>query len=316
MNLRLAMPKALVFAGWLATFCLGTTMAKAQSEQSILYSTPDGRSVSNALLPTATAPGTPAELPDVPDNAQSSFQFNAPQPQAGMPLPQLMPNSRKKSEDDMDVRKRMGMQTPAEVMGVPSMRELFGLPQLKNTNSMAQPDGTMATNSITAANDANWAKILSADSDAFGSAKTTSSNNLSGDFFDSADSDRLPREKKADDQNGNDDSDTSSFTQAGDRQPVWDSAVQIATPGNIPGYNPNAAPPAPAFSAAPAQDSQSPFALPKVSSVETTMPQLPTLPSISRPNPPSQPAVPSWAPKPPPWLDPTPPLGTMAQRKF
>ncbi len=173
MNLRFATPKALVSAGLLAAFCLVAMMAKAQSgsEQSILYSTPDGQSVSNALLPTAAAPGTPQALPDLPGNAQSSFKFNAPQSQGRMSVPP-MPNSRKKSEDDGDLRKRMGIQTPAEVMGVPSVRELFGLPQLKNTNSMTQPYGNSATNfpgaSSTAASDANWAKILSADSDTFG----------------------------------------------------------------------------------------------------------------------------------------------------
>jgi hypothetical protein len=315
MNFRFATLKALVSAGWVAGFCL---VAKAQSgsEQSILFSTPDGQSVSNALLPAATAPGTPQALPDLPDSAPSSFTFTP--PQTGQKLPHSQPVlTRRNNSQDEDIRKRMGMQTPAEVMGVPSLQELFGLPKTKTTNSLAQrPYGNGATNMLTAGNtaasDANWAKILSANSDAFNSTKIADSNSLSGGFFDNPNRDSLIHGKKT-----GDDFDTSSFARADVRQPVWDSAVQIASPANVPGYTPNAAPaPAPPAFSAPSQDSQSPFALPKVGSLETTMPHLPVLPSVSRPNPSSQPAAPSWSPKPPPWLDTMPPLGSMAQRKF
>lgn len=315
MNFRFAMLKTLLTAGLLAAFCL---MAKAQSdsEQSILFSSPDGQTVSNALLPTVKAPGTPQELPNLPDNSQSPFTFAPPQSHQRLAGPRPVFTPRNKSQNSMDIRQRMGIQTPAEVMGVPSLQELFGLPKPKNTNSLAQ-SGNGTTNlfsaTTTAQSDANWAKILSADSDAFNTAKTTDSNNMSGGFFDSDNRDSLFHKKKSDD-----DFDTSSFAQASGRQPVWGSAVQIAAPANVPGSTRSAVPgPAsPAYSS-PSFNSQSPFALPKVSTYETAtaMPHLPTLPG-ARPILPSQPATPSWAPKPPPWLDTTPPLGTMAQRKF
>jgi hypothetical protein len=241
----------------------------------------------------------------------------------GVPRPQPMPTTRKRKQDEMDFRKRMGIETPADVMGMPSMRELFGLPAPKATNATSQYGNSptnMFTASGTAASDANWARILSADSDAFSSSKSTSSNSLNGGFFDNANRESMFHKKRADDEKGNDnDFDTSSFAQASGRQPAWNSAVQIAAPLNIPGYTPNAVPaPAPAATAfsAPPLSSQSPFELPKLSTPDTAMPRLPALPGDSRLNPPSQSATPSWAPKPPPWLDTTPPLGTMAQRKF
>lgn len=321
MNLRFATLKALVFAGLVAAFCL-VTKAQSNTEQSILFSTPDGQSISNALLPSARAPGTPQGLPDLPENEQS-FSFN-PQARPRMPLPQPMLKQRNKSQDDnTDIRKSMGVQTPAEAMGVPSLQELFGLPKPKATNSMSQYGGgdTGTTNILSSdskSSDANWAKILSADSDAFNMAKTADSNRLTGALFDSATSDNLFRSKKADDEKADDDFNTSSFARANGRQPgqgAWEAAVQIAAPANVPGYTPPA--PAPSGFGASSLNSQSPFALPKAGTPETSIPHLPTLPGASSwQNSPSQPATPSWAPKPPPWLDSTPPMGTMAQRKF
>jgi hypothetical protein len=326
MHLRFATLKALVSAGLMAAFCL-VTKAQSNTEQSILFSTPDGQSISNALLPSVQAPGTPQGLPDLPGNEQS-FSFN-PQARQRMPLPRPTLKQRNKSQDDnTDIRKSMGVLTPAEAMGVPSLQELFGLPKPKATNSMSQygGDDTGSTNTLTsegaAASDANWAKILSADSDAFNMAKTADSNRLTGALFDSAANDSLFREKKAnnekaDDEKPDNDFNTSSFARAYGSQPgqgAWEAAVQIAAPANVPAYTPPA--PAPSGFGVSSLNSQSPFTLPKVSTPETSMPHLPTLPSASWQNPPSQPATPSWAPKPPPWLDSTPPLGTMAQRKF
>jgi hypothetical protein len=323
MNFPFAPLKALVIAGLMAAFCF-LARAQTNSEQSILFSSPDGQSVSNALLPSARAPGTSEGLPDLPD-AQPGSMFSAPELQQRMPLPQRTLPHKKNSGDEMDIRKRMGVETPAEVMGVPTLQELFGLPKPKSTNSMSQYGGGEATGTnilssdSTAPSDANWAKILSADSDAFNMAKTADSNRLTGAFFDSAARDHLSHEKKSDDANANDDFNLSSFAQANGRQPgrsPWDAAVQIAAPASVPGYAPNPTPAPSGFSAS-SLNSQSPFTLPKISTPETTMPHLPTLPGISGQSPPAaQPATPSWAPKPPPWLDTTPPLGTMAQRKF
>jgi hypothetical protein len=322
MNSRFASLKALVVVGLMAAYCL-VTRAQSGSEQSILFSSPDGQSVSNALLPSAHAPGTSEGVPNLPD-AQPGSIFSPPEFQQRMPLPQRTLPRRNKSQDELNIRKRMGIQTPAEVMGVPTMQDLFGLPKANATNSMSQYGGsdTTSTNMLssgnTAASDANWAKILSADSDAFNMAKTADSNRMSGAFFDSATSDHVSREKKTDDDKAGDDFNLASFAQANGRQPgrsAWDAAVQIAAPASVPGYTPTAAP-APSGFAASSLNPQSPFALPKVSAPETTMPRLPTLPGVSGQTLPTQPATPSWAPKPPPWLDPTPPLGTMAQRKF
>ncbi|HTR43589.1 MAG TPA: hypothetical protein VMH87_18405 [Pseudomonadales bacterium] len=325
MNLRLASFKTLLFAGLAAGFCL---IAKAQSnsEQSILFSTPDGRSVSNALLPAATAPGTSAQAPNLPDNNQASFNFTVPQPGQGIPLPQ--PAHRSHLPGNADIRNHMGMETPAEAMGVPTIREMFGLPKAKATNSLARLYGNSTdrtTNGLdsssTTTSDDNWGKILSSDSDAFNSARTTDSNRLNSGFFDSADSDGFSRAKKVGNEKAGDDSDNSSAP-ANDRLSAWGTPAQIAAPPNLPGYNvsgytpPAAASAPPAYNSTASWNSQTPFAVPKVSSFETTTPQLPSVPSAQKQSPPSQPAAPSWAPKPPPWLDPTPPLGTMAQRKF
>lgn len=324
MNFPFATPKALVFAGLTAVFCLLTMMAKAQtgSEQSILYSAPDGQSVSNALLPSAQAPGTSGEIPNLPE-AQPGFEFSS-TPGQPMLIPRPILPPRHKQQDDSDIRKSMGLETPAEAMGVPTARELFGLPNAKVTNSMSQYDEDAAASnylSSGAANsDSSWAKILSADSDAFQSAKTADSNSLRGAFFDSDTSDSMFREKKADDEKADDDFNTSSFSQINDGQPAQ-SALAATDPfgaqANTAGLAQNPAPAASAFSE-PSASSQSPFALPKVSAPESTMPQLPTLPGVAGQNAgsPSQPARPSWAPKPPPWLDPTPQPGTMPQRKF
>jgi hypothetical protein len=306
----------------MAGFCL---LAKAQSasEQPILFSTPDGQSVSNALLPAAQAPGTPEGLANTPD-AQPGSIFSSPQFGQGMPVPQPVVTRRNKPQDESDIRKSMGMQTPAEAMGVPSMRELFGLPKSKTTNSMPQYDRAGNTNTLssdgTEASDANWSKILSADSDAFSTAKTADSNSLTGAFYDNAPGDSLFRDKKSGDEKAGDDFDTSLSGQVNGRQPgqpIWEAAIQIAGPANHPGYSPNAAP-APTSLGASSFNSQSPFALPKISAPESTMPHLPTLPGVAGQSPPGPPVnpTPSWAPKPPPWVDTGPAHGVMPQRKF
>jgi hypothetical protein len=323
MNSRFATLKALVYAGLMVAFCL-VTEAQSGSEQPILFSSPDGQSVSNALLPSARAPGTSEGLPNLPD-AQPGSIFSAPEFQEQIPLPQRTLPHRDKSQDEKDIRKRMGIETPADVMGVPSLQELFGFPKAKVTNSMSQYGGGDATSTNmlssdnTAASDANWAKILSANSDAFNMAKTADSNRLSGAFFDSTTSDHLSREKKTDDEKADDDFNLSSFAQANSRQPgrtAWDAAVQIAAPADAASYTPQGAAPPPSGFGGSSVNAQTPFTVPKVSAPESTMPHLPALPGVSGQSPPAQPTTPSWAPKPPPWLDTTPPLGTMAQRKF
>jgi hypothetical protein len=321
MSFRPVIFKAFFSAGLMLGFCLA---AKAQSppEQAILSTTPDGESVSNTLLPAVQMPGQ-QEAPDESDE-QSTFSFPS-MPQQRFATP--MPLSRQSPEDakDMDeLRKSMGIQTPAELMGVPSMRSIFGLPEHGVTNSTSYT-GT-ETNSLLSADDmqsgqSDMAKILSTDSDPFGSTKAENSNSMASGFFDNTSlNDNLFQEKKRDDFNSPDFAQIAAQQQQQEQQlEDNNSSAQIVTPLTTPIFSPDIAP-APTVAAAPDfnLNSPSPFALPRPAMDSLpTAPQLPTLPGIANQDlAPSQPATPSWAPKPPPWEDSVPPLGTMAQRKF
>jgi len=309
------MLKALLFAGLLAAFCHRAGAQSAHSAQStqsgqpILFTSPDGQTVSNALLPAIQAPGT-QELPDS-QQAGSISMPQLPAQQWGL-SPRSIPVSRESSDASDDLRKRFGVETPSEMMGVPTMREMFGLPKIEATNSISRDAFTndLSGDGQLQSDDANWARILSADSEAFNSTRTASSNSMSRGFFDSLSGDRLFQEKSSDDLFG-----SPQQAQAPSDQNEWNAAVQIAAPEGTPGAAPEISPMSSAFHDSSAS-SLSPFTLP-ASDTLGAMPHLPALPSLpGQNNAPAQVATPSWAPKPPPWLAPMPPMGTMAQRKF
>ncbi|HUE37156.1 MAG TPA: hypothetical protein VMO20_07175, partial [Candidatus Acidoferrum sp.] len=298
------------------------------SGQPIQFTTPDGQTVSNALLPAAQAPGT-QELPDMPD-AQADHVFTPRLPGQWMPLPRRMPVNPRDSQDSQDgtdIRSRMGVQTPAEMMGLPTLREMFGLPKTTATNSVTRYGSTNILSSDEESQqqseESSWAKILSAEADSFNSTRPDS-NSVDKGFFDSASADGLFHDKKSDDNKSGDSLSgdnmfgTAQPAQTDDRQKGWDTAVQIAAPETAPAVTMTptlAPPPAPAFNAS-SLSPPSPFALPKNDSI-AVMPQLPTLPSVPGQSiAPPPPATPSWAPKPPPWASSTPSLGNIEQRKF
>ena len=179
MNLRFATlkaPRLRGFAGRL--FALGQKPSPTLSWCLFCFPRRTDNQFQIALLPTVAAPGTAQAIAGPWTMHQSSFKFTPTQPGMGglgVPRPQPMPTTRKRKQDEMDFRKRMGIEALADVMGMPSMRELFGLPAPKATNATSQYGNSptnMFTASGTAASDANWARILSADSDAFSSSKS------------------------------------------------------------------------------------------------------------------------------------------------
>jgi hypothetical protein len=322
MRSRFATLKALFSAGLVAAFCLRAAAQSGQSGQPIQFTTPDGQTVSNALLPAAQAPGM-QELPDTP-NAQADHVFIPQLPGQWIPLPRRMPVNPEDSQDGADIRSRMGVQTPAEMMGLPTLREMFGLPKTKATNSVTRYGSTNILSSDEESQqqseESSWAKILSAEADSFNSTRPDS-NSVDKGFFDSASAEGLFHDKKSDDNKSGDSLSgdnmfgTAQPAQTDDRQKGWDTAVQIAAPAvtMTPTFS---LPPTPTFNAS-SLSPPSPFALPKNDSI-AVMPQLPTLPSVPGQSiAPPPPATPSWAPKPPPWASSsTPSLGTMEQRKF
>lgn len=329
MRSRFATLKALFSAGLIAAFCLRAAAQSAQSGQPIVFTSPDGQTVSNALLPVVQAPGT-QELPDMP-GAQADRIVTPAMPGEWLPQPGAMPVTSQNLQDrDMredrdirDLRESLGIKTPAEMMGVQALREMFGLPKSDTTNSLSRNNSTNILSSDEESqqpNESSWARILSTDSEAFNSTKAENSNSMDKGFFDSVSGDSLFQGKKSDDKLDDKSDDNNMFgvaqpAQTTGEQTAWDTAVQIATPETAPATTmaPAASPAASAFDAP--LSPPSPFTLPNDN--VATMPQLPSLPDAPGQNNLQPPATtPSWAPKPPPWASPTPAVGTMAQRKF
>ena len=252
---------------------------------------------------------------DLPDDASIISAPNLPNRQLELfPVIQNMPRNARDKENGTT------LETPADVMGVPTLRDIFGLPR-DNAQTNAMSGDTSITNLMpgeTLPGDLGWAKILTSDPGGIGSTATNSQtqpasmfSGLSG-FFDSAPAESSLHRKKMEVS----DFGSSPFDQAAASQPpAWDSYGQPSVP-DASAYSASVAAPPPVFNSGPGFNSQSPFTLPKSSS-EPAMPQLPSLPVLpGQYNAPSQPVVPSWAPKPAPWLTPGPQLGVMEQRKF
>jgi hypothetical protein len=312
------------------TVMLAGTFAGAQSQsagqgQPIVFSTPEGQIVSNAAVSVAQAP-EPEEPADLPVQAPDSF-FSPPVPRTALPAPMpfVMPpedsqnSSEANSMDPMDGQKTMSISTPAKIMNVPTVRSIFGLPETTAANGLRGPaimgsaenDGT--TNIISsgeASDDPAWAKILAGN----GEGNTTDSGNpekshglLAGFFNGPPDDGFFGNQDKSAVGSGFGPSQPDGTTEG---QSPFDSSLAIATPTSS-GFTP----PAPDASVNSALNTSSPFTLPQSSSPQT-LPQLPTLPTVPGQSFSTPASVPTWEPKPAPWLSPMPQPGTMEQRKF
>lgn len=330
--------KALVLAGLIVGLGGGAWAQADRPEQSILFTTPTGEIVSNALLPEAQAPQPREELEDPNyEAAQKIVEPLLPQPRLLRPM-RIGPD---KSQDSLEDPDTMRLKSSSEIMGIPTLRDIFGLPKLNGTNGQNQayadtstnivysdrsPDGAPA-NASGASPESTWAKMVFSEQGSadFSVGKAGSSNSIVGGFFDTSSSDGLFRNNK----DGNDSAFGSSvFADTVSQPSKLDSALQSASSSasdlsSLPSDS-FAPPPAPA--AAPSSfdsgynsgfGSQSPFQLPKTESPAASLPQLPTAPVFQNQNNQfSQPVTPSWAPKPAPWLSPVSPFGTLQQQKF
>lgn len=334
MRFRFVKFYALFLAGLLSGVSLLAQTNSAEMEQPIIFSTPDGETVSNALLPAVEAP-TPSALADMPSPVPEAIAYPH-MPLARLPRPQLIPISHSKGPSLLD-EDGTGLSTPSQIMGVPTLQDIFGLPkpyatydQKKDKDKDKGKDNSSAQGTETnsdSSEDADWASMLSGDTDQSAFApERTNSPGVSTGFFDSTPTDITGRSLKDKYQNQNDAVFGSSlFGQTPAEQAAFSPPAQsseTATPAfaSTSAFAPGSSS-APTFTSAfspglNSQSSQSPFALPKTSSLGT-LPQLPSLPAAVFQNnatPPSAP--PSWAPKPPPWLSQTPQFGTMGQGKF
>jgi hypothetical protein len=322
MRFRFVKFYALLLAGLLPAGSLVAQTNSAPAEQPIIFSSPNGETVSNALLPVAEEAPSPSALADMVEGAPESIAF--PQmPVARLPRPALMHVQRNNAQSLLD-EDGTGLATPSQIMGVPTMQEIFGLPkpyatydEKKDKDNSSPQDAQ--TNSISS-EDANWAKILSGDTDqsAFAPDKSKSPRLIAG-FFESVPTDASGKTLQ-DKYQEQDDSvfGSSAFSQTPAEHAAFSPPAQLSqvvAPEPAPAFSP----PPPSFNASafsPGLNSQSPFALPASASLGT-LPQLPSLPvAVFQNNAAPPPPVPSWAPKPAPWLSQVPPLGTMEQRKF
>jgi hypothetical protein len=324
MSFRFVKFYALFLAGLLPVGCLVAQTNSAPAEQPIIFSSPDGEIVSNALLPSAEAPA-PSPFADMPSEIPDSIAYPG-MPVRRLPRPPRMPIQRNNTQSLLD-EDQTGLSTPSQIMGIPTLQDIFGLPKPYATydrkngkdKDNSSPQGTQ-TNSISS-EDANWARILSGDTDqsAFAPDKPKSPRVSTG-FFDNTPTDVSDKSLK-DKYQEQDDSvfGSSPFGQNPAEQAAFNPSTQSSeetTPAPAPAsvFSPGA----PSFNSAfsPVVSSQSPFALPTSSSLGT-LPQPPSLPvSAFQNNVSPPPAVPSWMPKPAPWLSQMPQLGTMEQRKF
>jgi hypothetical protein len=327
MSFRIADAKALLLAALVGGLFTAVKAQSTNGGQHILFSSPDGQMMSNAPLPMVTAP-EPREMPDSAAGEADFHPFSPPMPGPifSQPSSMLPPTSAAKQDDfrnSMDVRKQMGMLTPAELMSVPTPEQIFGLvekPADSQKNATQTDHGAtnvfgFDTTAITAAPE--WTKAWTDDTGKSPASSNTTerASGFLGGFFDNTRNDN-----RFDGRFGSHDA-GSSGTLFGQSQPAgqqssWDS-------GLVNGDNtPRSSGPDNAFNhfaspgISPGSDfaSQSPF-VPQQMSTMGTLPQLPTLQSLPGQNDKfSQPAAaPSWGPKPPPWTTPQTPWGTPIQ---
>jgi hypothetical protein len=336
MKLHFAQWKSLFFAGLAVGFFPLMQSQSAAQGQMIVFSSPDGQITTNAPLPIAQVPQPSEPLADLPGEAPQGL-FKPPTPNA--PYVPLMSGPvyqqdnfqpRDDFQNPMDLRRRMGAQASAQIMGVPSVEQIFGLPERDTADGKKNPllDPMQSEYGINGATNmmsadrieaSSWAKLLSDNSNPGGDG-TTSSNStdktsgLFSGFFDST-----PKKSVKDSLFGghDDQADDTGFgsSPASAQQSTWDTFLNgtpaPATAESSQNFS------TPNLSSSPGLNSQSPFNQLPQSSGFNTLPQVPTPPAAPGQNYNSmQPATPSWEPKPPPWLSSTPAMGTMPQRKF
>jgi hypothetical protein len=281
MSFRFVKFYALFVAGLLPGGCLLAQTNSAPAEQPIIFSSPDGQTVSNDLLPAVEAPA-PSALTDMPSEIPPSLAYPH-GPVARLPAPALMPIERSNSQRLLDAE-GTGLATPSEIMGVPTLQEIFGLPKPYTTYDE---------------------KSGSVNPDTAGPARPPV------DF--SAVSSVLPNDDQPAHHEATPDFsvfNSSPFGQTSVEQPAFNQSGELSkTPmlASVPVFSQNTSSANSAF--AQGLNSASPFAIPG------TLPQVPSVPAINNAAP-APASTPSWAPKPPPWLSQTPAFGTMGQRNF
>lgn len=306
-------------------------IARGQSsvgEEPILITSPDGQTVSNALLPAAQSPQPrqPSEF----SSETPSVTFGRPYPGEALPQPGpvLIRQKQNRLGDADDPRKQMGVMTATEIMGVPSVRQIFGLPESNGAyptnNAFARNTNTnsLMTEQI-AADDSSWAKVLvnGGDGDAARSARTDPLAGIFTEIFSSQPNENAFSSfgKKA----------PTSMT--GPRSSYSLRQQQSSLQQDLAALDASSQAPETTM---PARDSyamkgdssldslfsaglNSSFDSPEHKALQTAL-QLPEPPTVlgRREDSLSKPAPPSWAPKPPPWLLSGPQLGVMPQQKF
>lgn len=284
MSFRFVKFYALFLAGLVPGVSLWAQTNSVPAEQSIIFSSPDGETVSNALIPVAEAP-SPSASATMPDDIPDSIAYpQAPVRRLSRPM-RIQWNNTQGLLDEKDMK----LATPAQIMGVPSLQDIFGLPK-----PYATYDQKSAEDESTAAP----TKLKGPD--------------ISSSFFDGAPDNALVKGVQDKFQDGAVFS-SSTFGQTPVEQAAFSPADQLSkTPmlASTPAFSQSSSSANSAFSQG--LNSASPFAVPGSSS----LPQLPSLPAFQNNAAPAPAAPPSWMPKPAPWLSQVPTLGTMEQRKF
>jgi hypothetical protein len=310
----------LIFAVLLLGFLPLALAQSATPGQPILFSSPDGGTASNAILPAATAPAQ-AALANMPVAPVSVFNDHSSDAISPVPAPAAFPSGNN-AQNSTDPQNNLKLLTPAEIMDVPTPEKIFGLPESDTKKNTA---GQRAENTQTndfSSEQSGWSKFLYGNDAKANTTDAGGAENSSGilsRLFNGAPDGGLLGDpnKTADAIYG-----LSPQPVQTPAQPEVDQFQQLLEPlqsSEKPADSSDMN-----FYRSPAQDSVfaqpansgSPLALPKGGSLAKS-PQLPKLPSVSSQNSDStQPVAPSWAPKPAPWLSPVPPLGTIPQRKF
>lgn len=316
MSFRLANWKSLFLAVLMPGAFAWAQARPAQTGQPILFSTPEGQIVSNSAVPLAQAPG-PVERAEMPGE-NSPYTFHPPPPFDY--LTYFPPPPIPKDLQPVDPQKTLSVITPAQIMDVPTLRQIFGLPETstmdgqKNPDAMGLAENVAGTNIIfsgEASEDPTWAKILAenGDENAQDSGKAEKTHGWLDGLFNGPPDDNVFGNQNKNAAGGDFGPSPADETAAG--EPPFDSSLTGVTPASA-----GLAAPVPGAAVNSGLSSPSPFALPQASTLES-LPQLRALPGVPGQNfnfPP--PAVPSWEPKPPPWLLSVPPPGTVQPPTF
>jgi len=284
MSFRFVKFYALFLAGLMPGVSLWAQTNSAPAEQPIIFSSPDGESVSNALLPAVEAP-EPVTWANLPDERPASINYMK-TPARILPRPaRIQWNNSQSLLDEKDMK----LATQAQIMGIPSVQEIFGLPKsydpYDQKNTVEEKPATVD-------------KLKGPD--------------ISGSFFDGAPDNAMVKDVQDKYQDASVFS-SSTFGQTPVEQAAFSPADQLSKApmlASAPAFSQNTALANSAFSQG--LNSASPFAVPGSS----TLPQLPSVRAFQNSAVPAPAPAPSWMPKPAPWLSQVPTLGTMEQRKF